>query len=268
MRFAVVGAWVLAGCSPTFAPPIRAFQYGAPARLEQGRVEVGGTAGGLGIPDVGGPHLAAGIRDWIAIEAGANLHLDVPDRDKWALGFLGLRLSYAPHREELVHWIADFEAGAGAGVGGYREGNDAPGKDCTDCDGLDATQRTAYGAYQGFGGGLRIHWFSIYGRLRLEESTATHVPTTLWPSASLGLEADLFRRVALGVAGGYLGYTNSRDTENGWFWQIGVSVFFETKYARKKTPPAATPPRPLVPQEEWDEPRPVEEPPSDEPAQN
>lgn len=259
MRFAVVGALVLAGCNPSFAPPIRAFSYGAPARLEQGRVEVGGTAGGLMLPTVGGPHLAYGITDFVAVEAGGNFDLFDGDRYKWALGFAGLRLSTAPHREQPVHWIGDLEVGAGAGVGGMREGNDPPSKNCTDCDGLSATDRIAYGAYQGLGGGIRAHWFSIYARVRLEESTATHVPVTLWPSVSLGLEADIKHRAAIGVSGGYMGYTNSRDSENFWFWQVGVSVFFDTKYARRKAPPAATPPRPLVPQEEWDEPRPVEE---------
>jgi hypothetical protein len=261
-KWAMLGLLWVTGCSPTFAPPVRGFMYGAPARLEQGRVELGGTIGGLTEPINGGPHLAIGLRDWVALEVGGNLMLAVPDQDKWAMGFVGTRFSYAPRREAWAHFIGDLELGLGAGIGGELGGNAAPGKDCTYCDGLKATDRTAYGGYEGFGVGARIGWFSIFGRLRFDESAATNVPATLWTSASLGLEAMIRRRVALGVGGGYTGFTNSRDTENGWFYQASVTVFLDAFTPRPAAPaPEATPPRPppAPPVQEWDEPRPGEE---------
>src|SRR6185312_11108517 len=208
-------AIVLSGCSPTYAPLVRAAQYGAPARLTEGQVEVGGSVGGFGLPNVVVPHLAVGLRDWVSLEGGANFNIG-GNRDSWALGFLGSRFSLAPHREQRVHFIGDLELGLGGGIGGARAGNEMASKDCMSCDGLVATDRTAWGGYGGVGAGVQIAWFSLYARTRVEASTATNVPATLWPSASLGLEFNIVKKVALTLAGGYLGYTNSADTEHGW----------------------------------------------------
>ena len=267
MRLAII-TWLAtvgaAGCNLYYAPPIRAVQYGAPARLEEGRVEVGGTAGGLFLPDVGGPHLAVGVRDWVALEAGGNFFLDA-GRQSWAMGFVGPRFSYAPHRAERVHFISDLELGVGAGVGGVRDSNSPVTKDCPQCDGRTGYDRVAGGAYGGIGLGLQIAWFSVYARTRLEESSATNVPTTLWPSASLGIEFNVKKRVALTLAGGYIGYTNAQDTEHVWFYQMGLTVFFDAfgrAHHASATNPRPTPPRPPAPPppapevEDYDEPSP------------
>jgi hypothetical protein len=261
VRLATFALVALAGCNATYAPPIRAFQYGAPARLTEGRVEIGGTAGGLAVPNIGGPHLAIGIRDWVAIEAGGNLQLLGNANDRWAMGFIGPRFSWAPNRKAPVHFIGDLELGVGAGVGGELNGSARPGsKECPPCDDLNWSDRIAWGGYQGIGLGLQINWFSIYGRVRFEESTATNIPTTIWPSASLGLEANILSRAAITVGGGYIGYANGNDHENGWFWQLGVSVFFDA-FKRHDAHAAVepTPPRPQVPQQGGDEPKREEE---------
>ena len=242
----VAVAALAAGCDPYYAPPLRAVQYGAPARLEEGRVEVGLAAGGLDLPDVLSPHLGVGVRDWLAIEAGGNF-VAAPSRQAWALGFVGPRFSYAPHRERRVHLISDFELGVGAGVGGVRDGNAPPSPDCKDCDGLGGYDRVAGGGYAGFGVGAQIAWFSLYGRARVETTTATNVPTTVWPSASVGMEFNVRKAVALTLAGGYIGYANERDHVHAWFYQLGVTFFIDA-FARRRAPapPAVTPPRPIV----------------------
>jgi len=252
VRFATLTVLVLGGCNATYAPPIRGFQYGAPARLTEGRVEIGGTAGGLVVPDVGGPHVAVGLRDWVALEAGGNFLL--LGGGQWAMGFAGPRFSFAPHRYRPVHLIADLELGLGAGVGGILQGGDAPSDQCPQCDERKWTDRVAWGGYQGFGLGAQIHWFSIYMRAHLEESTATNIPTTLWPSVSVGLEANIKKRAAITIGGGYLGYTNTQDHANAWFYQIGVTVFVDAFSRHEKRAPPPPPP----PNDDWDEPEPDE----------
>lgn len=238
------------GCDPYYAPPLRAVQYGAPARLEEGRVEVGVSAGGLAVPDVISPHLGVGLRDWVAIEAGGNFTADF-GRQAWALGFIGPRFSYAPHRERRVHVISDLELGVGAGVGGVHDGNAPPSRDCPACDGLSGYDRIAGGGYVGVGLGVQLAWLSLFARGRIEATTATNVPATAWPSASVGLELDLKKRAALTVAGGYIGYFNERDFANAWFYQLGVTFFIDAFSRRHEavlpsvTPPP-TPPRPVL----------------------
>jgi len=236
-----------AACDPYYAPPIRAVQYGAPARLTEGRVEVGATAGGVFIPNVVSPHLGVGVRDWVAIEAGGNFDID-SNRYAWAMGFVGPRFSYAPHRERRIHLISDLELGVGAGRGGVRDGNAGPSKDCPDCDGVPALDRFAGGAYGGFGIGAQISWFSLYGRARVEVATAENVPTTTWPSLSVGGEFNIKKRAAITLAGGYIGYVNARDQEHGWFYQIGVTLFIDafTRHRQAAAPAPTTPPRPVI----------------------
>jgi hypothetical protein len=260
---ALAGALILAaGCNPTFAPPMRAVQYGAPARLEQGRVELGGTVGGISIPNVGGPHLAVGVTDNFAIEAGGNFLYD-----EWATGFVGARFSYAGDRRRRAYLIADLELGVGAGLGGERDGNQAPGSGCDFCDGRTAMERIAWGGYQGVGLGAQIRWFSIFGRFRVEESKATNVPTTLWPSFSVGMEFRVHDQVALNLGAGVMAYTNSRDNAFGFFYQFGVTLFFD----QRTPPPRPAPepePRPQPPLQPLPQPppQPLPQPPPQPPA--
>jgi hypothetical protein len=251
----VATALLGAACNPTYAPPVRGVQYGAPARLQQGHVEIGGTAGGVVVPNVGGPHVAIGVTDWFAVEAGGNFSYD-----EWSIGFVGTRFSFSGDRRRRAYLIGDLELGAGAGLGGQLDGN-RDKLDCNYCDGLKAVERIAYGGYQGAGLGVRIRWFSIFGRVRLEESRATNVPLTLWPSASVGMEFRVHDKVALGLASGVMGYSNSRDSAVGWFYQLGITIFLD-----QRTPPPPPAVEPYTPYPVRYVPAPLPPPPPPPPA--
>jgi hypothetical protein len=237
-----------AGCNPTYAPLVRAVQYGAPARLEQGRVELGGTAGGVVVPMTGGPHLAVGLTDWAAVEAGGNFFYD-----EWVMGFVGTRFSFTGDRKRRAYLIGDLELGVGGGLGGQLNGNQGTTSASEPGDDLTALQRVAWGGYQGAGLGVRIRWFSIYGRVRVEESKATNIPLTLWPSASVGMEFRVNDRVALNLGTGVMGYTNSRDSAWGMFYQVGMVLFFDSRTPAPVRPVEVLPdsmrplPQPLPP---------------------
>ncbi len=223
INFALLALFVCAGCDATYAPPVRAAAYGAPGRLDQGRVEFSASAGGVAVPQVVVAHVGYGVTDWFAVEAGANI---APGA--WYTGFVGPRFSWVPHREDPFHFVSDFEAGFGGGVGGSLLDNAAPSKDCPDCDGRAFSDRAAYGGYQGLGLGYKMRWFTLFTRVRVEESIANNVPITVWPSAMVGLEFDVKRIVSFTVGGGYMGYHDSKDAVDGWFYQFGLTVFLDT----------------------------------------
>ena len=55
MRFVAPGLLLaVTACNPAFGPPIRGLHAGMPGRLGAGQLEVGGSAGGLTLPTVGG----------------------------------------------------------------------------------------------------------------------------------------------------------------------------------------------------------------------
>jgi hypothetical protein len=176
---------------------------------------------------VGGPHLAVGVRDWVSLEAGSNLSF-AGGETNWAMAWFGPRFTWAPHRDEPNFFAADLELGAGFGLGGSLRGNESPGAACdfTCPDGRHWSDRVAGGAYQGFGLGGHFHWFALYLRIRVEEAATTHVPTTFWPSAMLGMEFSLGRRAAFSLGGGFLGYFNNYENQPGWFYQLALTVFF------------------------------------------
>jgi hypothetical protein len=209
---------------------VRAVHYGAPGHLEEGRVEVGDNTGGPVCPILWNPHLGLGIKDWFAIEAGGSVAPGL-----WTMGYIGPRFSLVSPRESPVRLLADIELGAGAGIGGELHNNQPQDKDCLDCDNRQWNQRLAYGGYQGVGLGLQAHWFSIYLRGRVEESKATNIPLTLWPSFLIGMEANIKRRAAINAGTGLMWYTNSADhSEAFWIFQLGFSVFIDG-YSKPRT---------------------------------
>lgn len=235
-------------CNPTFAPPVRATHYGAPGRLQAGQLEIGGTAGGINTPTAGGPHVGYAIRDWVAIEGGSNLSL-ISDQQNWAMGYVGPRFTYTPHRGQPNRLILDFELGVGAGVGGVIKGNECAGSamkagssqgNPMACpasmpssatvspiwDGRQWNDRFAYGSYQGVGLGGRFHFFSLFVRARLEESAAQGVPPTLWPSMMSGIEFDVYHGFIVGGSIGYLGYWNQVESNGGLAYQVSVAALF------------------------------------------
>ena len=231
-RWAITATLTLlsvAGCNPTYAPPIRAVTYGAPGRLPQGRMEISGAA--LVPWAVGGPQLAVGIRDWLAVEGGANLYL-LDGHQRWTLGHGGLRFTASQSRSLPARLAFDFELGAGGGLGGVVHGND-PGD--ASSDGRAWNDRIAWGGYQGIGFGLHARWFAIYLRGRVEESTATNVPLTIWGSGTLGLDFDIVHRVVLSVAGGAAGYWNNTQSQAGVLGQAAITVYLDYQ---PRPPPA------------------------------
>jgi hypothetical protein len=220
-------AFTVAGCTPTYAPPVRAVQYGAPGRVHQGEVEIGGTMAGVFAPTGGSLHVAVGLRDWVSMEGGGTVIVPPagPDASPIITGWAGARFTL-PRRRTGVSLLLDGELGLGGGAGGELCSTNPQGNTVCNTDGLTGLQRRAFGGYEGGGLGLGYKWFSFYGRARIEESGATDIPVTYWPSVSLGLGFDMTRRVSLDVGGGYLGYFDAKNAQGGWFYQTGLSVRF------------------------------------------
>jgi hypothetical protein len=218
-----------AGCTPVYAPPVRGVAYGAPGRVQAGDVEIGGTMAGVYAPNAGSAHIAVGVHDWVSLEAGGTFAAAPTGPQSgslvMAMGWIGPRFTL-PRRPYGVSLLLDAELGLGAGVGGELCASNAKEVTVCDRDHLSPSSRGAFGGYQGMGLGLAYRWFSFYGRTRLEESAATGLPTTYWPSAMLGFGFDLAPKVSLDIGGGYLGYFDTKDSQSGWFYQTGLTVRF------------------------------------------
>lgn len=227
----LIGVPLLAGCFPTFAPPIRGLHAGMPGRLGAGQLEAGISAGGLAVPEVGGPHLAFGLRDWLGVEAGANYNLAAGWN--WLTGWGGVRLTRQGPTRSTVRLIGDLELGAGAGVGGRvydscANFNDRSGRTIPTCHAMEWTRVPAYGIYEGFGLGLQWTWLGVFVRGRLDASASGVAPTTLWPTAMLGVEVRPRRWFSFGVGGGYAGYWNQPDRlVSLWFFQAQLAATFD-----------------------------------------
>lgn len=221
------------GCYATFAPPLRGTHSGAPGRLAAGEGELsaavggGGTTGALFPPLVVTPALGLALSEAATLEVGANLSTS----ELWTLIFLGPRFTFGPLRD---FWF-DVELGAGYGRGGSQgcfspSGESAP----TVCDALRPLERDAGGVYVGGGAAWRRSFFSAYVRARVEITGARRLPVTFWPSAVAGVELDLWRRVRLSGAAGYIGYVTSGDNRHGWIYQLEISVPFRLPGGRTR----------------------------------
>ena len=195
-----------------------------------GMPELGFATGGVGTttsvfpPMVFVPSLSVGVANHVALEAGANLS---PDQ-KWSMAFLGSRSSWAPMQRESSSVVIDLELGAGLGRGGRLDGYDVARRWPTGpVDGLDPTERTAFGGYGGVGVAWRYEFLAAYARARVEVTSATHVPVTFWPSAIAGVELDLWHRLRVSAAAGYVGYINASQNNHGWLYQAAVTVPFK-----------------------------------------
>jgi hypothetical protein len=190
-------------------------------------VEIGGTLAGVYNPTGGSLYVAGGLRDWVSLEAGSTLVVapsgptPLPES---IMGWVGPRFTL-PRRANGVSLLLDGELGLGAGVGGELCITVRRQQVC-EPDGRRWYNRAAFGGYQGGGLGFGVEWFSLYGRARVEESVATAIPVTYWPSAMLALGFELTPRVSLDVGGGYLGYFNEKDSIHGWFYQAGLCARF------------------------------------------
>lgn len=216
-------------CSPTYAPPVRAVHYGAPASLApaQGAVYAGGGVGGETRGALG---VTFPVAERLRVEAGAD------GSAMGATGRAGVRYTVP-----LRLGAFDAEAGLGAGAGGARCGNDTdPSHACGGAaesdrlvpDGRSTWDRFAYGAYGGFGLGVRPwRWFELYARAGLQLTHATNVPTTLWVTA-LGAVQARVGPVDVHAGFGWAAYYNEHDTWNGPLVELGVLVPFGPRATR------------------------------------
>lgn len=204
-------------CAPTFAPPLRSGTMGAPGRVQAGDVDLGGAAVGTvaSAPRYGGPALAIGITDGVAIEAGGDFAAS-----GWAMGFGGARLTGRVPLRKQFRLVGDTEFGAGAGVGGSR----CRGAWSCVGDGRRWYERAAGGGYLGVGGALRWRIPTIYTRLRVQATTATSIPSTIWTTWNSGVELRFARRVSLWAAVGLADYWNRRDSRWGFIYELGLAV--------------------------------------------
>lgn len=221
------------GCQPTYAPPVRTPSYGAPQALDRGEKSV---AAGVNYVLSGGSQLAVGVTDRLAVEAGTDHY------DNWHMGSLGVRYSAVDGRRRgrLVRGAFDVEAGGGAGIGGTLCGGDAreeldPADECwRHADGKEWFERAAGGGYLGYGVGLHIAWFAIYGRVRGQLTGATNVPATLWGTAALGVQATILRFGYIYLATESFAYRNLLDSERGWVvLDGGIGVRFGAGNGKK-----------------------------------
>lgn len=204
-------ALLLAGCNPTFAPPVRTGMYGAPGRMRDATFELGASGNQRGS---GGLFEGFVVAPGVQVEVGGEL--SALDRDgQWALGWVGARTTFDQLREEGGNGASfDLEAGAGAGVGGRLADDDTEWFD-----------RPAGGGYLGAGVAWHAEWFAAWGRARVQLTGAVDVPATLWYQALLGPEAAI-GPVSVYLAIGWAGYVNDADDNSGGLLDAGLSVHF------------------------------------------
>jgi hypothetical protein len=232
---AAVAAGLALGCD-SFSPPVRGAMYGAPGRLREGQVEAGTYFAGAaetGSPIIGVPSFGVGLRDWVAIEAGSNIYLQSSSTHGWALGFLGPRFTWVPHRDAKFHFVGDLELGAGVGVGGDDRSGLAATPECqqmpSSCDLRTSWDRLAWGGYQGLGIGITEGDITFFLRARIEETGAVNMPFTLWPSGILGGEVRPVRWLSLSAGAGVIAFC-SGGGHGCWLgvgYQFGFTFFID-----------------------------------------
>lgn len=235
---AAVAAFVVAGCNPTFAPPVRSANYGPPGRLRAGEAEVGGA---MTIPFVtGGPYFGLAVLDQLSVEVGGEFAAIAGNEEGesgWGLGWLGLRGTLPYDAGDGFRLAVDLEAGGGLGVGGSLCDNAHHSGDewDTECpvgeqwDGVNWANRLAGGGYVGLGLGLTWDWFSTYLRTRHQFTKAENIPLTYWYTVSLGVDFLILDRFNIYASYGLAGYQNDYDEEPAWpfLGEIGMALKFD-----------------------------------------
>jgi len=213
----------LVGCTPTYAPPLQTAHGGAPARVAEGDLAVRGSAVGFpeAPPSMGGPALAYGVRDSVAVEAGGNAS------GGWGLGWAGVRYTHAPRRHAKHYLAIDVHGAGGAGWGGELRGNTDPEDGG---DGRRAIERVAGGGALGAGVAGHFSFFSVFGRVRGQLTGATNVPATVWADGGLGMQFRIAKTVDLYTQAMWVGYRNR--VEHVRFsvplYEVGIAVRIPT----------------------------------------
>ncbi len=214
----VTSAYIaLAACGPTYAPPVRSGSHGAPGRMRAGHMEVAGdVAGPVGNPSMGGPSVGIQASDEFEILAGLDGSYLAPD-SSWTMGWAGLAVT---GREGPI--AMEVELGLGTGAGGYYcEYVD----DCGDKAG-PWWKRPAFGAFFGAGVGVRVWWFSFFGRMRFQVTTARDVPTTMWASGIAGIQLSILKSIHIHIGAGRGGYWNDKESTTFDLLDMGLSISF------------------------------------------
>lgn len=209
----------------SYAPPIRSPGYGAPGRLREGQLELGGGVAHPGQPGSGGPYLAYAVRDWANVELGGEF-----GNKQHALGFLGGRFTHAPRRDRKLHGALDGEVGLGFGVGGHHYA----GPTADPSPARAWYTRPAAGLYAGGGAGYHFSFFSLFARTRIQGSVADGLPATLFGVIHGGMQFRIARHVDLHGSGGWFNALQARDAIGYGFWDVGLAVYFDV--ARKARP--------------------------------
>jgi hypothetical protein len=215
MRMLLVGL-LLAGCA-SYSAPVRSVGYGAPARLREGDVEIGGGFVGLGAPVAGGGWLAYALRDWASVEVGADGAIG-----RWGMGFIGGRFTHAPRRDRKFYGSLDGEVGVGMGAGGHKSCSSGASAGCQ----RPWFERAALGAYVGGGAGYHLAFFAFYARGRVQPTIGDGLPRTLWGTAQGGIQFRLGEVVDLFGSAGVSGMVVQLEEAHAFTYDVGVSVHF------------------------------------------
>lgn len=214
-------ALVLASGCATYAPPLRTTSPGAPGRVQEREMEVGGAAGGTAsAPVAGGPQMGYGIRNWVAIEAGGEI---IPGTG--ALGWVGPRFTVDPWRGARYRPVVDFELQGGAGVGGETQ---AEGDD------MHWTARPAGGGAAGIGFAYHLGRFAPYARARVSLTAAEQIPVTAWTILTAGAQWRFANTFDLFADVGYARFDNAADSAFGLAYRFGFAVLFSV-WPRQRT---------------------------------
>jgi len=230
-----LGLVALGACNATYAPPIRSTHMRAPGRLSGGQGEIAVAAAG--------GHARGALSAGIPLNETLSLDAQFDTSGEWQIGNVGLR---ATHRSPDRVVNVDAEIGGGGGVGGQRCGN--PGQGATDnpcpalpLDGRSAQERLAYGGFAGIGVGIRpLRWMNVFARTRVQLTTATNVPNTIWMSGLVGAEFTL-GPVVLGGGVGYAHYTNDVESQGDAIVELGAAIPFTVFAPQRRAAPLPPP---------------------------
>ncbi len=203
-------ALVLLGACTPYSPPVRSPLPGAPGELGVGQVEAGGAAT---IHATGGPTMAIGMTDWLAVEGGGEGY---SGREGWALGYAGTRLSLngRKRRKRVLGNgpAADLGIGFGAGAIGF---------------GSKEGLKPAGGGYADIGVGYHLaRQIALFIRGGAQYTGARAHPATWWWHVGAGPQVTL-GPVSFYAAGGAAGFTNAAGDEHSYTVDFGAALRFD-----------------------------------------
>lgn len=209
----LIGLLLCHGCSASYSPPARSAHYGSPGRFKQGQLEVTGAI----VDGIGSVDLYYAPLDWLQVEAGVDGMTPT-----YTMGFTGLRFSPWPiaKQKNNIRLLSDLELGIGFGAGGEKHG--------------EVHYEPAVGGYTGAGLGIGIHWFDLFGRVRVQGSQAMGNEPTLWLTTLAGAQFNIVELVKIYGGAGYGFYWNELDSGEGLVWEFGLGFTFDLYGGRYK----------------------------------